>query len=263
MATQKGDEPRRNTNAWMTTYTDLMTLLLTFFVLLLSISTIDEKNRRVALDSLIGAFGFKPGAHSIIGSPEGTNITLGAAPMKKEEMAFEKLQNVVIKNALEQDVEVVREGDRVALSLGNRVLFEEGSAELQESSASFLAELSSVLQEDAPRLVELRGFAAHAETIFESDPARSGLLLSTQRALAVFQFFSEQSAISTDSMVAHGFGWSPRFNRGKSKKGRLNRQVQIILDFEQELPYRLKKRTGDSILDFKGFLFRFPGNMHD
>ena len=263
MAVNKGDQPKTDTNAWMTTYTDLMTLLLTFFVLLLSISTIDEKNRRVALNSLVGAFGFKPGAHSIIGSPEGMNITLGSAPMKKEDISFEKLQNVVIKNTLEQDVDVVREGDRVVLSLGNRVLFEEGSAEIRESSASFLSELGAVLREDDPNLVELRGFAAHAEILFEPDPARSSLLLSTQRALAVFQFFAERSDIPADALVAHGFGEPATFNRGKGKQGRFNRQVQIILDFEQEIPYRLRKRTGDSVLDFKGFLFRFPGNMHE
>lgn len=263
MATQKGDQPKMDTNAWMTTYTDLTTLLLTFFVLLLSIATVDEKNKRVALNSLVGAFGFKPGAHSIIGSSEGMNITLGSVPMKKEEIAFEKLQNVVIKNTLEQDVEVVREGDRVVLSLGNRVLFEEGSAEIRAAGASFLAELGEVLQEDDPELVELRGFTAHAEMVFEPDSERSGLVLSTQRALAVFQFFSEQSGLSTDALVAHGFGASPPFNRKKKKKGLLNRQVQIILDFEQEIPYRLKQRAGDSVLDFKGFLFRFPGNMHE
>ena len=263
MAGKKDDQSKMDTNAWMTTYTDLTTLLLTFFVLLLSIASIDEKNKRVALNSLVGAFGFKPGAHSIIGSPEGMNITLGAVPMKKEEISFEKLQNVVIKNTLEQEVEVVREGDRVVLSLGNRVLFEEGSAEIRESTASFLAELGDVLREDDPSLIELRGFAAHAETVFETDPARSGLMLSTQRALAVFQFFAERSDIPSDAMVAHGFGKPAPFSRGKKKKGRLNRQVQIILDFEQEIPYRLKKRTGDSILDFKGFLFRFPGNMHE
>jgi hypothetical protein len=39
----------------------------------------------------------------------------------------------------------------------------------------------------------------------------------------------------------------------------LNRQVQIILDYREKIPYRLKKPKRDSFLDFKGFIFRLPG----
>ena len=46
MAKKAQEEEPQNTNAWITTYTDLMTLLLTFFVLLISISTIDANRKR-------------------------------------------------------------------------------------------------------------------------------------------------------------------------------------------------------------------------
>jgi len=64
MDDHKQPEQRINSNAWITTYTDLMTLLLTFFVLLLSMAVITEEKRMVALNSVTGAFGFKPGAQS-------------------------------------------------------------------------------------------------------------------------------------------------------------------------------------------------------
>lgn len=254
------EEFKADTNAWMTTYTDLCTLLLTFFVLLLSISTIDDQNRRVALKSLVGAFGFKPGAQSIIGSSEGMNITLGTAPMKPEEVAYEKLQNVVLKNTLEEEVTVQKEADRVVLTLGNRVLFPDGSSRIRDAGKRFLNDLAPVLKGDGPRLMELRGYAAHAETVFEADPGRSAVLLSTRRALAVFRHFTHEAGIPGKDLVAHGFGRDPHLNRGKRDRGKLDRQVQIILDFSEEVPYRMKKRSGDSILDFKGFLFRFPGD---
>ena len=71
MATKKKQNVTLDPNAWMSTYTDLMILLLTFFVLLLSLSSIDKKRKRVALNSLVGAFGFKPGGQSILGKPKG------------------------------------------------------------------------------------------------------------------------------------------------------------------------------------------------
>lgn len=261
MARKNEDEPKTDTNQWMTTYTDLTTLLLTFFVLLLSIATIDEQNRRIALNSLVGAFGFKPGAQSIIGSPEGANITLGTAPMKPEEISYEKLQNVVLRNTLEKDVTVVMESDRVILTLGHQVLFRNGSSRILPKGRVFLEELAPVLKDGRPRLIELRGFAAHPEIVFEADPDRTAMLLSTRRAVTVFRYLSQEAGISGHELVAHGFGRDPGVNRKSRDRGRLDRQVQIILDFSEEVPYRLKHPSEEeSILDFKGFLFRFPGD---
>jgi chemotaxis protein MotB len=260
MVDKKKEEFKADTNGWMTTYTDLTTLLLTFFVLLLSIATIDEQNKRIALNSLVGAFGFKPGAHSIIGSPQGMNITLGAPPLKKEEISYEKLQNVVLKNTLQNDVKVVKEADRVVLTLGRQLLFREGSSRMEEKGKAFLERLGPILKEDRPRLVELRGFTATSESVFESDPWRSAVLLSTRRALAVFDYLKGGVGIPADQLVAHGFGEAPASRRNGGGESRLDRQVQIILDYDEEIPYRMKRPSGDSILDFKGFLFRFPGD---
>ena len=260
LAGRPKEEKKADTNAWMTTYTDLTTLLLTFFVLLLSIATIDDQNKRIALNSLIGAFGFKPGAHSIIGREDGMNITLGSAPLKPEDISYEKLQNVVLKNALENEVTVLKEADRIILTLGQKLLFDDGSNVIEERGKAFLGQLGPVLKHDQPRLVELRGFTAQPETVFDADPKRNAILLSTRRALAVFNHLTGEVGIPSDQLVAHGFGDAPASIRDRRGKSTRDRQVQIILDFEEEVPYRMKKRTGDSILDFKGFLFRFPGD---
>ena len=65
-------------------------------------------------------------------------------------------------------------------------------------------------------------------------------------------------------MVAHGFGENPEESKKKGKDTGLNRHVEIILDYSEKVPYRLKKTSrGDSILDFKGFFFRTPGDMNE
>ena len=262
VAKGKKEGAKLNTMAWMTTFTDLVTLLLTFFVLLLSISTIDSTRKMKALKSLVGAFGFKPGAHSIIGSPKGLNITVGAAPMKEEDIQFEQLQNIAMRTRLESDVTIIKENEKIIITLSNRILFTQGSSRIDPESHKLLSELSDILREGS-HLIELRGYTSHAETVFEPDILRKSMHLSSKRAFAVYHFFREKGEIPARKMVAHGFGIAR--GKGSAKKKReLNRQVQIILDYRERIPYRLKKhRRGSSLLDFKGFFFKIPGDDNE
>ena len=54
---QKQEEPRLGAPLWMATFSDMVTLLLAFFVMLLSFSTIQESKFNDAIHSLKGAFG--------------------------------------------------------------------------------------------------------------------------------------------------------------------------------------------------------------
>ena len=261
MARGRLKQVKQDTNAWMTTYTDLMILLLTFFVLLLSISTIDSRKQRDALNSLVGAFGFKPGAHSVIGDEKGLNVTVGSAPIAKEEVEFERLQNIIFKNGLEGDVEIKREREKVVISLSDKVLFEQGSSVLDSDAKGFLMELVLYLKE-SPGIVELRGYAHSTETIFHPDPYKRAMYLSARRALGVFQFLNVTGGIPPNKMVAHGFGaQATKKSIAEGSSGEMKRQVEIICDYRRKIPQRLReKRKGEELLfDFKGFLFRLKG----
>lgn len=263
MAKKQKEEVQQDTNAWITTYTDLMTLLLTFFVLLLSISTIDDRRKREALNSLVGAFGFKPAAQAVLGEEKGTNITMGSAPMTKEDVNFSQLQNLVFKNGLEGDVKVSKSKDRLVITLSDRVLFSYGSSRIESRFSGFLLGIAQVLK-NGPSLVELRGFADPSETFEDEDPFRKGMLLSAERSMAVLRFFKDRGKIPVDRLVAHGFG-TPRRAGALREKARFNRQVEIICDFRTRLPYHLRKKvwTRDFSLDFKGFLFKLTGEKDE
>jgi chemotaxis protein MotB len=250
------EEKSQDTNAWMTTYTDLMTLLLTFFVLLLSLSVIDSRKQRVALNSLIGAFGFKPGAQSVMGTDKGTNITTASAPLTKEEIDFERLQNIVFKNGLESDVDIMRDGEKIVVSLSDRVLFDQGSTELNPDSLKFLSELTTILR-DVPGIIEFRGYADTAESVFDADPLKVGMNLSAERALAAYHFLHDREKVPHDKMVAHGFGSRPSKKRAHGIEKGFNRQVEIVCDYRAKIPYRLREKESEKniLLDFKGFMF--------
>ncbi len=61
---------------WMVTFADLMTLLLTFFVLLLSMSTLDNQRIKLALGSLRGALGVLEGG----GQPREGRVEMAQTP---------------------------------------------------------------------------------------------------------------------------------------------------------------------------------------
>jgi chemotaxis protein MotB len=261
MAIKKKVTLKQNTNAWMTTYTDLMILLLTFFVLLQSIAIIDKKRKRLALNSLTGAFGFKPGGQAIIGSLKGTNITMGDAPMVQEDIQYEKLRNIALKSSLKTGAKVHKENERIVVTLSNRVLFDYRSSTLRPESKAFLKDVAQALREGNPSLIEFRGYTDPSEVAFEPNPLKRSLYLSTNRAFSVLAYFREACGIPAKDLVAHGFGVNPRKKRSTSRTTELNRQVEIIMDYSEKLPYRLKKPAKkESWLDFKGFLFRFPGD---
>lgn len=258
MAKRAKEEFPQDTNAWMTTYTDLMTLLLTFFVLLLSMAVIDSRKQRDALNSLVGAFGFKPGAHSVMGSEKGMNITVGSAPVEKEEAVYELLENTAFKNGLESEVMIQREAERIIIGLSNKVLFGHGSSEMASQGQAFLSDLFPILKE-VPGTIELRGYADPSETGLEEDPFKTGMLLSARRAMAVHHFLKRQGDIPLRKMVAHGFGVQRAKRDAGEVQSDFNRQVEIICDYRAGIPYHLRRKDPDRNLrlDYKGFTFDF------
>lgn len=259
MAQKKKTNITLDTNSWMSTYTDLMILLLTFFVLLLSLSTVDKRRKRLALNSLVGAFGFKPGGQSILGQAKGMNITTTSAPLVEEEVQFERLRNVALKHGLKSELSMSKQLERTVLILNNQVLFDTESAVLKEENREYLADLAEAII-DGPRLIELRGYVDSSECVMADDPYKTSMLLSSKRVVALFDFFIKQG-VPPERIVAHGFGLNYPGKVKGSKESYLNRQVEIILDYRESVPFHLKKparRKG--LLDFNGFIFRTLGD---
>jgi chemotaxis protein MotB len=259
MLKREKKEAGGGTNTWMTTFTNLIILLLAFFIILVNMAVIDKGKRTLALNSLFGSFGIHPGGQDAIGKSTVSDVSMWDAPMVKEDIDMEKLQNIAVGNELQSDVEIRKEPEKIVIALSDQVLFDKGSSKITQDSMRFLSDLSDMLRE-GPGLIELRGYADPAETVFEPDPLDASLYLSTKRALAVLHFFVEKEKIPVHRIVAHGFG-SPSMGKGslKGKRG-CRGQVEIILDYKQKIPYRLRvSKQRNRKLDFKGFLFKLHG----
>jgi chemotaxis protein MotB len=185
---------------------------------------------------------------------------MGTAPLVKEDVAFEKLRNIALKNGLENSVETIKERERIILSLNNRVFFNPGSETIDPRNRPFLMDLAEVLKGEGC-LIELRGYCAPSEVVFEKDPFKRSTILSAERAFAVLDFLREKGEIPAKRMVAHGFGKNYQGKGKERQKARFSRQVEIILDYRERVPFRVKNSRGkDGLLDFKGFLFKMPAD---
>lgn len=248
-------------DGWLTTYCDLCTLLLTFFVLLLSMSVLDNTRQRQALNSLVGAFGFLPGGRTAIGTPTGMDISEFEAPMEVKTLNFDILREVTMRNELDKEVEIIQKDEGLTLVLNQKILFEPGSFELKPSARRFLSQLVPYLTKDS-REIEIGGHTDRFEKIETPAWEKLSWMISTKRATAVYQYLLSQG-LEPHRVSAHGYGFHRPVVDGTQYPHlrERNQRVEIVLTYSRNLPASLlhEDPKPSPYFNYKNFFFRlFP-----
>jgi chemotaxis protein MotB len=171
---------------WVMTYGDMMSLLLTFFILLAALSELKKEDEFQAIvEQVKKSFGMKGGGGKVL-SPDDPKLTLQErleAMMRQmnKEREQSNAQDPGI-DGKERTVTVVREGKRFVV--GGRITFEPGSADLSEDARRELSVLADHMRGLRNKL-ELRGHAAAMEAGDESLKYADLWDLSYARAKAV------------------------------------------------------------------------------
>ncbi|SFB25140.1 chemotaxis protein MotB [Acetitomaculum ruminis DSM 5522] len=92
MAKQKQEDPPKGSPAWMATFSDLMNLLLCFFVLLFSMSSVDSAKYEQLVASLQSAFSVLPSGGSTI-VEEGTFVSSGVSQLEEFDSIYNSIEN--------------------------------------------------------------------------------------------------------------------------------------------------------------------------
>lgn len=255
---------------WLITYSDLMTLLLTFFVLLVAISVIDERRRVMAVGSVAGSFGQEQGTATPREPADGRPVPgiapVGDAPPRGRDLT--PLREMLWEEA-ERDINYQENGYIQIFSINDEVLFRSGATELSERGAALLARVAPVLRGvEHPVLI-----AGHAS------PARDeeGILfrlrvddralpspwrLSLGRATAVYRKLADLGVPRGRMLMeAHG-DTRPRFDNLTPDGRRANRRVEIVLDRRNAEWARRMEALKDGApvretFQYKGFRFDF------
>ncbi len=195
---------------WMVTFADLMTLLLTFFVLLLSMSTLDNQRVKLALGSLRGALGVLEGG----GQPREGRIEMARTP-RVAQGAAELMTNM--EKVIKQNMDKASD---------DSLLFAPGSTEILPSAYHFLDDLSATLA-DGRATAE---FLGHADDSKPSGYYETNWEVAAARALAVLQYVQKAGPVPGYRLKASSHGeFQPRYKNDTVVGRARNRRVEIIM----------------------------------
>lgn len=229
--------------SWMDTYGDLVTLLMTFFVLLYSMSSIDSAKWDVFVRSIFpnGRPGDKSAEQIIIngqatdkdepageigdsGAPENT-----VDPNNINELYLQIAQAL---NAAGIDgVEVSRGQDYTFVVFKDKAFFAGDSSVITPQGQETLSIFCDTIAPDANKLsqVNIMGHTAQADPERANNP-RNDRILSVMRAAEVCLFIQGRGIISPDKLVSIGYGqFHPIADNATSDGRAKNRRVEILL----------------------------------
>jgi chemotaxis protein MotB len=241
MARKKTDieAPPFDTSLWMVTFSDLVMLLLTFFVLLLSMSVLDTKKMKEMFSHFSGGTemvilsdlreakpfsgiieDFNAGDHRLVVDRR----LLQQMFLPRFEEDGEPPERLADK--LDELVRMFDDQRGLVVSFQNEILFDSGSAELKPDGFPVLDRIAAAIAA-CPNDIEVVGHT-------DSTPMRGGAFasnweLSMHRGLAVLDYFLNAKQLPADRFFVGGCGASrPAFPNDTLRHRAQNRRVEIV-----------------------------------
>lgn len=237
MKKRGGGEPEKdNKERWLITYSDLITLLLIFFVVMYTLSKIDANKYYAIASSLAKTMG---SSQSIMDNA-GAAIVPGAAREKSNEQGMpesveqrnmesikRQIQDYIDKNGLSGKVTVAIEERGVVVSFQDVVLFPLGVADLNPSSTQIVDKIGAILHQ-TNNYIRVEG---HTDNLpIRTSKFPSNWELSLARAASVVHRLIEYSGIPAERLSATGYGeYRPRRPNDSDANRQQNRRVDIVV----------------------------------
>lgn len=229
--------------SWMDTYGDMVTLLLCFFVLLYSMSTIDQQKWVQLVQS------FNPDAiHEITentgnngqiadpttpvdGDQSENNVTTQQQVDQALEQLYLDLQMYVAQQGAAENISVTKGGGYVFISFNDAVFFDGDSYVLRSDGEEVLDEVGEIIRKAAPAIDELRvlGHTAQGDPNKPNNPSTDRFLASN-RATVVLVYLQEMNILDPARMISMGYGQFRPVAENDTREGRAkNRRVELIV----------------------------------
>lgn len=216
----------RSAPHWMVTFADMMFLLLAFFVLLFSFSSIQQSKFSELAGSMRGAFG-------VLSSGDTIRIHDQASVPSAEEIRI-AVQHGLMLSGLEElsarispsgeQMQIVSTADEVRIRLSDQLLFDSGSDSLQPAAHLVLDDLGELLNSvESEVIVE-----GHTDDVpIRTARFPSNWELASGRALTTVRELNDRG-IAADRLSATSFGEFRPITSNQSAEGRaINRRVEM------------------------------------
>jgi chemotaxis protein MotB len=253
MARKKKPEEHSNHERWLVSYADFITLLFAFFVVMYSISSVNEGKYRVLSDSISSAFDpserglpikfVNPLKAPIISKPvqsssdsvdssQNLNPSAygGVEASKEDKIALKKISSQVEKGLsplIDKDLVKINKNDLwIEIEINSSILYASGSAKLQAQAVPVLRKVAKIISEFENQ-VQVEGFTDNVP--IDTDEFPSNWELSSARAASVVHLFA-QSGVKPKRLSAVGYAeFKPIDSNDTAQGRRKNRRVKIIV----------------------------------
>ncbi len=258
----KKEKEEIKTDGWKDTFSDLMNLLLCFFVLLYSMSNVDQVKYAELVASLSNSFSIFSGGEKAVG--DGQLVSSGASQLnnlddyysdmgkasesKKEEDPMSELEkqqkeeqqksterlysDIVEKteeNRLQDSVQVSMDNSYqyVMISLSGGILFDSGSADIRSGALPIISRVGDILKSYTNKRIKIEGHTDNVP-IGSTSKYSSNWELSTARATSVLQYLQQKKGLNVKYLEASGRASVDPVADNKTQSGRSkNRRVEI------------------------------------
>lgn len=224
------------TSSWLDTYADTITLIMTFFVLMYSMSTIDQaKLQQIssALNQILTGnsgesmlqYNIYDGEVPLVGGE--TKVEITPEEISPEQATYNEIKSFVDKNSLNDVVSIVFDERGVILQLKDSILFEKGKADLKDESLAILDKINTLIAE-LPNTIIIEG---HTDNIpINTLEFPSNWELSGDRASRVLRYFTEVKGQNPSRFTYQGCGETKPLVENNSEENKaINRRVNILI----------------------------------
>lgn len=264
MARKKREPEAKPAAGWITTFSDLMNLLLCFFVLLFSMSTVDAEKFQMVIASLQSSLSIMPAGSMSIGEGEMVGNGISQLPnidvffetssgedgdsqggkteetetetdvaeqykeqaLAESEQMAEQIEQQIEAGGLQNQVEVDFNAEYVKLTLNGAILFDSAKANIREDAQPLITKIGTILENYDSNVIEIEG---HTDNVpIHSSKYENNNVLSMYRALSVADFIRDNTTLNPALIKSSGRGEYVPVADNTTEEGRArNRRVEI------------------------------------
>lgn len=235
MRRKKKEEEQENLDRWLITYSDLITLLLAFFIMMYTFSKQDAAKYQEVSEQLKAIFtggasilrtGRAPGSKAVITLPStaSSGTGTGADIEKQLEKEIKSLAETLDK---EHKISVFRDERGIVIRVMDKAFFDEGRAQLKETAKQTLTKIVPIIEgSESPIRIE-----GHTDNVpIKTSEFGSNWELSVRRATEVVRYLIEKHEFPPERISASGYAeYRPVAPNDTVENRASNRRIEIIL----------------------------------
>jgi len=226
-AAESGDE-------WLATFADIALLLLIFFILLFSLSTLDPTKFEESFGSIKGAMGGdKTDAPAVEGKGESGRmheiVKMRMEQIEAQKQSFNEIRSFLVEQGVEGEISAVLDEGVITLSLPANVLFGQFEDSMSAENTKILDVLAAVFVKKMDQNIDIRGYTDN-QVPPEGLRFKDNWELSALRAVSVLRYFLSKGIEST-RLTATGFAdLHPLLPNTTEENRARNRRVEFVLE---------------------------------